>query len=92
MKEEELIEKCIKLKKPLFDEFKTHKTDIDYTQFCLNKLKEHDLTEKQIIVASSLIDLGIEIGKILEKHGMTNKNKPMIIPNNPLPPKIGYGA
>jgi hypothetical protein len=62
----------LKQKKPLFEEFKAKgieahehgKEGLSYTDFCLEKLTEAGLSFDQLILASSLIDLGIGIGQI----------------------------
>jgi hypothetical protein len=62
----------LKQKKPLFEEFKAKgfeahergEEGLSYTDFCIDKLTEAGLSYDQLILASSLIDLGIGIGQI----------------------------
>lgn len=67
---EELYNKVIKLKKPFLSEFQSRGKDriergmpLDYTEFCIDKLRAAQLTEEQLIIANVLIDIGIGIGR-----------------------------
>lgn len=70
--EEELYAQLIKQKKPLMEEFQARgieahergEEDLTYTDFCLKKLNEAELSLDQLILANSLIDLAIGIGRL----------------------------
>lgn len=69
---EELYAQLIKRKKPLMEEFQARgiearergEGDLTYTDFCLKKLTEAELSLDQLILANSLIDLAIGIGRM----------------------------
>ena len=70
--EDDLYERFVKKKKPLMDEFQARGIEahergegvLTYTDFCMKKLAEAGLTEDQQILANSLIDLAIGIGRL----------------------------
>jgi hypothetical protein len=72
MTREELYAQLVKLKKPLMEEFQARgieahergEEDLTYTDFCVKKLTEAELSLDQLIVANSLIDLAIGIGRM----------------------------
>lgn len=66
----ELYKKIIDRKKSLLEEFQArgkHQIErgepLDYTEFCVDKLRALQLTEDQLIIANALIDIGIGIGR-----------------------------
>jgi hypothetical protein len=70
--DELLYERFVKKKKSLMDEFQARgieahergEGDLTYSDFCMKKLTEAGLTEDQQILANSLIDLAIGIGRL----------------------------
>jgi len=72
LNKEELYTQLIKQKKPLLEEFQARgieahergEDDLTYTDFCLKKLTEAGLSFDQLILANSLIDLAIGIGRV----------------------------
>ena len=85
LNKEELYTQLIKLKKPLLEEFQARGIEahdrgeepLTYTDFCLKKLIELGLSFDQLILANSLIDLAIGIGRmqILSELVTECKNK-----------------
>ena len=70
--DELLYERFVKKKKPLMDEFQARgieahergEGELTYSDFCMKKLTEAGLTDDQQILANSLIDLAIGIGRL----------------------------
>jgi ketopantoate reductase len=68
---EELYTHLLNQKRPLLEEFKAkglraqeRGEELSYSDFCLEKLTEAGLECDQLLLAVSLIDLGIAIGQI----------------------------
>ena len=68
---DELYAQLLKQKRPLLEEFKAkglraqeRGEEFSYSDFCLEKLTEAGLAGEQLLLAISLIDLGIAIGQI----------------------------
>ena len=68
---EELCTHLLKQKRPLLEEFKAkglaaqeRGEELSYSDFCLEKLTAAGLAGDQLLLANSLIDLGIAIGQI----------------------------
>ena len=68
---DELYLQLLKQKKPLLEEFKAkglsaqeRGEELSYSDFCLEKLTAAGLAGEQLLLAISLIDLGIAIGQI----------------------------
>jgi len=79
--EDELTRKIVAKKKPLGEEFKN--SGQNFGEFCWQKLQEAGLSEEQNVLASSLADLAIDIGRlqlayeIRVKRQMKNAVAPM---------------
>ena len=81
--EDELYKRFIKKKKPLMEEFQARgieaqergEGDLTYTDFCMKKLTEAGLTDDQQILANSLIDLAIGIGRLQVLAELAAENK-----------------